>query len=341
MEKVDTLNQFLIDNKLQAKCVGMTSKGCMNVFDLKIENNFRLTKLSNLSQELGLMMKSYAPPTLKLDTDKGLLQVEVLAERMRSESLIKDLSSETLEDHLALNMSLGTSMKGEKIITDMSKNPHLLIGGSTGSGKSALLHNIISNLLISSNCAMFIADTKGIEFSGYSRLSKRVKIVDTASQFNELLKYLIFVMEKRYLLIKNHPWINPINNTYFKPIVLIIDEFADLTMQDPSKECYTLLCQLVQKSRACGIYCILATQRPSADIITGVIKANFPARIACRVVSKTDSRIILDENGAESLRNAGEAIIKNYQYGMEKFQVSYSPLNEIYKFLYEKMATNT
>lgn len=340
MEKVEILNQFLSDNKLPAKCVSTASEGCLHVFDLKTENNFRLNKLTALSKELGHTLKSYAPPSMKFNLDKHVLQIEVVAERMQSESLIKDLSRSEVNDPNSLNMVLGTSMRGEKIIVDMSKNPHLLIGGSTGSGKTALLHNILANLLVYSDSQIYIADTKAIEFEPYSVLSERIKIVNKVSEFNHLLKYLIFVMEKRYSLLKKEPWLNIISNEHFKPIVLIIDEFADLAMQDISKECYMLLCQLVQKSRACGIYCILATQRPSVDIITGVIKANFPARIACRVTSKVDSRIILDENGAESLSNIGEAIIKNYNY-KEKMQVSYSPPTDIFKFLHEKMETNT
>jgi S-DNA-T family DNA segregation ATPase FtsK/SpoIIIE len=341
MEKVETLNQFLSDNKLAAKCISAEAEGCLNIFDLKIENNFRLNKLSALSQELGHTLKSYAPPSMKFNLDKDVLQIEVVAERLKSEALVDNLLNEDVNDPDCLNMALGTSMRGEKVIMDMSKNPHLLIGGSTGSGKTALLHNLLANLLVYSDAELYIADTKGIEFSPYTSLTDRIRIVNSAPEFNNLLKYLIFVMNKRYALIKQQPWLNPINNNQFKPIIVMIDEFADLTMQDISKECYTLLCQLVQKSRACGIYCILATQRPSADIITGVIKANFPARIACRVASKVDSRIILDENGAETLKNVGEVIIKNYNYNKEKIQLSYSSPNEILQFLNEKMASNT
>lgn len=341
MEQVETLNKFLSDNKLPAKCVTASVEGCLQIFGLETENSFRLNKLSSLTRELAHTLKSYAEPSIKFNLDKHLLQIEAVTTRPQSQSLIEQLSREDVYNPQALNMSLGTTLRGENVVVDMSKNPHLLIGGSTGSGKTALLHNILSNLLVYSESQIYIADTKGIEFSPYGAITDRIKVIDNATDFKSLLKYLIFLMEKRYLLLKKEPWTNPVGNEHFKPIVVIIDEFADLIMQDISKESYMLLCQLVQKSRACGIYCVLATQRPSADIITGLIKANFPARIACKVSSKVDSRIILDENGAETLCSPGEVIIKNYAYNKEKIQLSYSSPNEVLQFLNEKMASNT
>lgn len=339
MEKIEVFNNFLTANKLHAKCIDMVKQGCMNVFDIQIENDFRLAKFSALSKELMLTLKSFSIPTIKFKLDGGLLQVETMVEQPQTSNLLDDLSTIVCKKN-ELPIVIGNSLHGKKIIIDIHKNPHMLIGGSTGSGKSSLLHTIISNLLLSTEATLHIVDTKSIEFSCYATNMSRVQIIDNFNDFKNLLNYLIDVMEGRYILLKKYPHLNIINNEYCKPIVLIIDEFADLTMQDVDKECYISLCRLIQKCRAAGIYCILATQRPSVDIITGVIKANFPARIACKVASKIDSRIILDHNGAENISNIGEAIINNYKYNLEKFQVSYASPNDIVNLLNEKMATN-
>jgi DNA segregation ATPase FtsK/SpoIIIE, S-DNA-T family len=340
MEKIEIFNSFLTANKLHGKCIGVVKRGCMNIFDVQIENDFRLSKFSALSKELMLSLKSFSVPSTKFKLDSGLLQVETIVEKAPNSNLVEELST-TQYSKFELPVTLGTSLHANKIAIDIAKNPHMLIGGSTGSGKSTLLHTIISNLLLSTKSNIHIVDTKAIEFSRYSDITPRVQITDRFSEFRNLLLYLIDVMENRYCLLKCYPEINIIDNNLFKPLVLLIDEFADLTMQDSNNECYILLCRLIQKCRAAGIYCILATQRPSVDIITGVIKANFPARIACKVASKVDSRIILDQNGAESLTNIGEAIITNYKYNLEKFQVSYSPIPDIINLLNEKMAPHT
>jgi DNA segregation ATPase FtsK/SpoIIIE, S-DNA-T family len=340
MEKVAILNSFLVANKIQAQCIGATKKGCMDIYDLKTDNNFRLGGFSKLSQELMLTMRGFSTPSIKINFDKGLLEVEIMSERQQASSLLENLSDATRNSDEFLPMVLGTSFQGSKVSVDVSKNPHLLIGGATGSGKSSLLHTIISNLLLRTNADLHVIDTKAIEFSQYARLTSRCKVIDNFGDYKTLLEYLVFLMEKRYAFIKQHGDFNLADNKHFKPVVLVIDEFADLSMQDTDHVAYNLLCRLVQKCRASGIYCVLATQRPSVDVITGLIKANFPARIACRVASKTDSRIILDSNGAESLTHIGNAIINNYKYEMEKFQVSYSPPKDIIKFLNEKMETN-
>lgn len=337
MHQIEVFNNFLTANKLHAKCLNSSKRGCMNIFDIQVDNNFRLSKFSALSQELMFALKSISIPITKFKSDTGLLQVETIVESATKLDLAVELSAISVSNN-ELPIILGNTFQGEKVIIDINKNTHMLIGGSTGSGKSSLLHTIISNLLLSTEATLHIVDTKGIEFSRYSEITSRVRITNNFSEFHYLLTYLIDVMETRYSLIKNHPTINIISNEYFKPSILIIDEFADLTMQDTNKECHLLLCRLIQKCRAAGIYCILATQRPSVDIITGVIKANFPARISCKVASKIDSRIILDQNGGETLV-VGEAIINNYKYAFEKFQVAYSHPVDIFNILNAKIQT--
>lgn len=336
MDRKHLLDQFLLANKMQAQCINTIKNGSMQTFEIQIQNTFKLSKFFASSKELMLALKSLSIPRFNYNLNKGLLQVEIMTKSPEPHSLISSLEDASVTpDELAIN--IGHSFKGEKIKFDLSKNPHMLIGGSTGSGKSSLLHNIIANLLLHTTADLYLIDTKSIEFSMYNELTKRVKTLTIYEEYRNLLIYLISLMESRYNHLKKYGNINPIHNSIFRPIVLIIDEFADLSMQDEEQECYTLLCRLLQKCRAAGIYAIITTQRPSVDIITGAIKANLPARIACRVASKIDSRIILDHVGAESFTEAGEAIINNFKFELERFKFSYSPPNEIYSFLKKKL----
>lgn len=334
MNLIDTCNQFLVNNKIKAKCLSAQIKGSSNIFALKAEDNFKLSKLSSYSREMMLHLKSYSLPDISLK--EGLIHITTLAQPPIAPKLTDILSNKPQTN--ALTISLGTSFKGDEISIELDKNPHLLIGGSTGSGKSSILHNIIANLILNKFGTIYLVDTKSIEFNSYSYYSDKIKIITESQKYFDLLKYLISIMEKRYDLMKLHN-LNPMNNIYFSPIILIIDEYADIVMQYKYNANCDLLCRLLQKCRAAGIYCILATQRPSINVINGTIKANFPARLACRVPSKIDSKIILDQNGAETLTGVGEAIISNYKYNFEKFKVSYSPIPQLLEFLKQKLST--
>lgn len=220
---------------------------------------------------------------------------------------------------MLLPMFLGETEECNEIWMDMTKNPHLLIAGSTGSGKSSLLQVLIANALLNSNSQIFILDTKGIEFQEYENTG-RVQILDNYRDAKDLIACLIHEMEYRYILLR----MKKLGFQVEMPRILcIIDEYADLILQDTNKQFYHSLLQLTQKCRAANIYCALATQRPSADILKPSIKANFPARIACQVASIHDSRIILDSRGAEKLQGRGESLIRNYNYDLVKFQAGW------------------
>lgn len=201
--------------------------------------------------------------------------------------------------------------------------------GTTGSGKTTLLHNIIANLLINNNSHLFLLDPKRIEFNLYSQLNK----VNVSSSLEECIKTVTLlnnIMENRFsMLLEN-------SNKKLNSIVLIVDEFGDIFLQDKTKEFVNNLTKLAQKSRAAKIYMILATQRPSAKIIDGAIKANISARIACKTVSSMDSRIILDNSGAESLLGKGDAILKDSYRNLERFQIAYVSPQETLEYLRNK-----
>ncbi len=324
------LNSYLHAAGIEAGCIGVQQLGYTSVYSIKITPKTRISQIEKLTKELMLTLNALAPPEFHLNPYKGLLEIRVV-DQLPTEQLLttNDLLLKDLEMQIPIN--LGVSMTGNPIKLDLTQNPNLLLGGTTGSGKSNLLHLFINNILTNSNAEISILDTKGIEFEVYRKhFPNKVRIVNTYHDAIGMLKSLIVLMEQRYQMMRQTDELSQVITPYQ---ILIIDEFADLSLQDRSKTLHNSLCRLAQKSRAAGIFSILATQRPSSDIITGIIKANFPARIACRTAGKTDSRIILDENGAESLMHKGNAIIKNYKYKFEKFQAFYSPVKTLPKLI--------
>jgi S-DNA-T family DNA segregation ATPase FtsK/SpoIIIE len=214
---------------------------------------------------------------------------------------------------------LGENLRGDPIWFDIGKTPHLLVAGCTGSGKSSLLHTLITNLLYRHRLWLYLLDPKNTEYHRYADHAN-VKVLPTYQDALDIMTMLLEYMEDRYAQMRAHGWATK----DFDPIVVIVDEFADLIMQDAGLVLMQTICRLAQKCRAANIYLVLATQRPSVDVITGSIKANFPARLCCRVASKIDSRIVLDANGAEKLLGNGDALITAGDYSMERFQVAWS-----------------
>ena len=214
---------------------------------------------------------------------------------------------------------------GRPMWMDLAQNPHMIVAGTTGSGKSTLLHNIIANLLNYNKVELYLIDPKQIEFSEYYDAGIRdTNVYFTYEQAMEILNSAIEVMEFRYELIRTG---TPASS--LTPIVIMIDEFADLIMQDKGDQFYTVLCRLAQKCRAARIHLILSTQRPSVNIINGTIKANFPARISCRVASHVDSKVVLDSPGAENLLGKGDALVRDNLRFLERFQIAYTNAKEV------------
>lgn len=213
-----------------------------------------------------------------------------------------------------LPICLGVDVVGAPVWTDLSKLPHLLVAGTTGSGKSVGLNTFILSLIKykkSSEVKFILIDPKRIEFSVYNNQKYMFcPVVTDNTQATATLEYLVKEMERRYSLFeqtmsKNIEAYNN-DNSPLAYLVCVIDEFADLMAADKKVE--KAVQMLAQKARACGIHLILATQRPSVDVVTGVLKANFPARLAYKTASATDSRTILDVAGAEKLIGRGDAL---------------------------------
>jgi S-DNA-T family DNA segregation ATPase FtsK/SpoIIIE len=221
-----------------------------------------------------------------------------------------------------LKLALGKDVSGAPVVTDLTRAPHLLIAGSTGSGKSVAVNSIICTLLMHNtpdDLKFIMVDPKMVELIVYNHIPHLLApVVTELERVVSLLKWAVREMERRYKLLaqkgfRNIESYNKVakgDNAGLEPlpyIVIIIDELADLMMLAPD-EVETLICRLAQMARAIGIHLILATQRPSVDVVTGLIKANFPTRMAFAVTSQIDSRVILDTMGAEQLLGRGDML---------------------------------
>ena len=205
---------------------------------------------------------------------------------------------------------LGKDIDGHNMYTNLSKAPHILVAGTTGSGKSELLHTFVASLLTrryNNPCQLYIIDPKIAEFSAYKN-RKGITLITEASQAVEELKNACDEMDRRYRELESHGYkdITQAKNLNMQPVVFIIDELKDLLMQSKSAEQYIV--RIAQKARGCGIHLIIGTQSPRADVVTGAIKANIPTKIALHTTTKIESRIILDQNGAENLVGRGDML---------------------------------
>jgi len=324
MDNVAQLNIILKSFKIHATCTNYKEYKNAQVYDLKLTTGGKLKEIEKHLSEIGLSLKSYSKPNMTILSDQGIIQIECLKSKLSKNSLFESLYKSPKPDY-KLPCLLGESLTGEKIWMDIVSNPHMIVAGSTGSGKSTILHSIIGNLLFQNNVHLFLIDPKNIEFHPYTNsMSHKMNIYHDYKDACSVLQYLVGHMEFRYEVMRS-------SNTVFDfpYMVLIIDEFADLIAQDTENKLYPLLAKLAQKSRAAGIHMIISTQRPSVDVINGLIKANFPARLSCKVASHVDSKIILDSSGAECLLGKGDSIINNSEYNLQRFQACYTNPQEI------------
>ena len=243
----------------------------------------------------------------------------------------------------SINVNIGKDTKNDIINMNIEKLPHLLIGGTTGSGKSVFINTLITSLIYnytSKEIKLFLVDPKRTELKIFKDIPHLLfDIVNDIQDVNTLLDFLINEMYERYKKLernncKNIQEYNEKNkNSKMQYYICIIDELADLMLQD-KKNIEVKLCKIAQLSRACGIHLIIATQRPSTDIVTGLIKSNFPSRLCFKVASVYDSRTILDTKGGEKLQGNGEAIYKNVNsVNYIKLQTPFISNEELQKIL--------
>ena len=340
---VATLETFRVGARIMNKTVGPV----VTRFELEPGRGVKVGRVSSLADDLALAMRAQSLRIVAPIPGKAAIGIEVPNPTPRLVH-VRDLidSGEFRRATRVLSVVLGRNIEGDEVVDDLTKMPHLLIAGATGSGKSVCINAIITSLVYAhgpDNLKLLMIDPKMVELSMYSALPHLgLPVVTSHHKAANVLKWAVWEMERRYrLLHANHarnimdfnkkveakaplkgpretlatqagiqkelPFDAAYTDGILPYIVLIVDELADL-MLTVQGEIETPLAVLAQKARAIGIHLILATQRPSVNVITGLIKANFPCRIAFRVSAKVDSRTILDQNGAETLLGNGDML---------------------------------
>lgn len=328
---VETLNHYKIEiSKIKAS-VGPT----VTLYEIIPAPGVRISKIKNLEDDIALSLSALGIRIIAPIPGKGTIGIEVPNSKPDVVSMRSLIASEKFQNaDMELPVVLGKTISNENFVADLAKMPHLLMAGATGQGKSVGLNAILVSLLYKkhpSEIKFVLVDPKKVELTLFNKIERHFlaklpgedeAIITDTQKVVKTLNSLCIEMDNRYELLKNAGCrnikeynakfisrrLNPENGHQFLPyIVLVVDEFADLIMT-AGREVETPIARLAQLARAIGIHLIIATQRPSVNIITGVIKANFPARIAFRVTSKIDSRTILDSGGADQLIGRGDML---------------------------------
>ena len=316
------LEKKLDDFGVSGEVVAVTPGPVVTIFEYEPAPGVKINKIVNLTDDLALALRATSIRIVAPIPGKAVIGIEIpnlTREMVKFKELIVSSAFEKAKSKLTL--CLGKDIVGNPVMAALDKMPHLLIAGATGSGKSVALNAMICSFLYKSepdNVRLIIVDPKRIELSIYDGIPHLITpVVTDAKKATNALFWAVREMEHRYELLseKQARNINQYNakiekddNTEHLPyIVIVIDELADLMMV-ASRDVEVALTRLAQMARAAGIHMILATQRPSVDVLTGIIKANFPTRLSFQVSSKTDSRTIIDTNGAENLLGNGDML---------------------------------
>ena len=305
--KEQALQNILNSFGIKTQFITLKEGRFFDTYDVKLQPGIRSTKIDKILVDLGMQLSSKAIPIGRPNLSSGTYQIDVQRALIKAPEVYN--ICQQMPASFFAPIPIGIDANGNNICADMASMPNLLIAGTTGSGKSSTIHNFILASL-KKGATVSIVDPKRVEFDVYSDLKQVERIVSEPDSTLDLLEALIETMESRFDLLKSTNSRSVIEhntkalpNKIIKPYLLIIDEWADISLRN--KPLQDALVKLTQKSRAAGIYTILGTQRPSANVISGNIKANFPARIALRVSSAVDSRVIIDSVGAEKIDEPG------------------------------------
>ena len=331
---VETLKNYKIGIVEIKATVGPT----ITLYEIVPDAGIRISKIKNLEDDIALSLSALGIRIIAPIPGKGTIGIEVPNKKATIVSMHSVIASKKFQEStMELPIALGKTISNETFVVDLAKMPHLLMAGATGQGKSVGLNAVLTSLLYKKHPAevkFVLVDPKKVELTLFNKIERHYlaklpdaqeAIITDTTKVVHTLNSLCIEMDNRYDLLKNAMVrnvkeynakfkarkLNPNDGHQFLPyIVLVIDEFADLIMT-AGKEVETPIARLAQLARAIGIHLIVATQRPSVNVITGIIKANFPARIAFRVTSKIDSRTILDAGGADQLIGRGDLLYTN------------------------------
>ena len=331
---VDTLKNYNIGISQIKATVGPT----VTLYEIVPDAGIRISKIKNLEDDIALSLAALGIRIIAPIPGKGTIGIEVPNNKPTMVSMKSVISSPRFQEaEMELPIAIGKTISNETFVVDLAKMPHLLMAGATGQGKSVGLNAILASLLYKKHPAevkFVLVDPKKVELTLFNKIERHYlaklpdneeAIITDNTKVINTLNSLCIEMDNRYSLLKDamvrnikeynekfkNRKLNPENGHRYLPyIVLVVDEFADLIMT-AGKEVETPIARLAQLARAIGIHLIIATQRPSVNVITGMIKANFPARIAFRVMSKIDSRTILDAGGADQLIGRGDMLYTN------------------------------
>jgi S-DNA-T family DNA segregation ATPase FtsK/SpoIIIE len=333
-QKVKQLETALTDFKVGAEVVDIQRGPTVTMFELALAPGVKLNKIVTLSDDLAIAMRAMSVRVVAPLPGKstvGLESPNEVKEAVRMRELIEECRE---QEGMVLPIFLGKDVSGEPVVSDLASMPHLLIAGATGAGKSVCINSIIASILLKNTpdqVRLVLIDPKMVELSGFEDIPHLLSpVVTDMKKAPSVLEWAVKKMDQRYDLlasvgVRHIKQFNELGEERIKSrllnrgalledvpyhlpyIVLVVDEYADLMMV-ASKDVEKSITRLAQKSRAVGIHVILATQRPSVDVITGLIKSNMTTRIGFRVSSKVDSRTILDRNGAEKLVGMGDML---------------------------------
>ena len=328
---IDTLRNYKIGIEKIKATIGPT----VTLYEIIPEAGVRISKIKSLEDDIALSLSALGIRIIAPIPGKGTIGIEVPNKNRKIVSMKSLISSKKYQDaEMELPLALGKTISNETLVVDLTKMPHLLVAGATGQGKSVGINAIITSILYKKHPAevkFILVDPKKVELTLFNKIERHYlaklpdsdeSIITDTKKVVKTLKSLCIEMEKRYELLKEGMCrnikeynlkfkkrkLNPNDGHKFLPyLVLVVDEFADIIMTS-GKEVENPIGRLAQLARAVGIHLIIATQRPSVNVITGLIKANFPARIAFKVTAKVDSRTILDSGGADQLIGNGDML---------------------------------
>lgn len=348
---VNTLLNYKIDITKILATVGPT----VTLYEIIPAPGVRISKIKNLEDDIALSLAALGIRIIAPIPGRGTIGIEVPNQKKKVVSLREVLRSDRFKNaQMEIPIAFGKTINNEVFVADLTKMPHLLVAGATGQGKSVGINTILMSILLNTHPAhvkLILIDPKKVELSIYSKLEKHFMCMIPGQDDPIITDYKLVIntlhsvakeMDDRYDLLKKAEVrnikeynikfvdrkLNPLKGHRYLPyIVFVIDEFADLIMT-AGKEIETPIGRIAQLARAVGIHLVIATQRPSVNIITGIIKANFPARIAFKVASKIDSRTILDAGGAEQLIGKGDMLI-SAESKLQRIQCAFVDTHEV------------